>query len=111
MTERAHVADRLIDREQVRHIAYLVRLDLTDEEVEMFSAQLSTIVDYFDRLAEVDVAGAPPYHQPQMSRDRLREDVAQPSLPREALLANAPQHQDGLIRVPVVLDAPGEDGG
>ena len=106
MSEKPRSEARLIDQGQVRHIAYLIRLALTDEEVDMFSAQLSTIVDYFDRLAEVEVAGVPPYRQPQMPRSRLREDVAQPSMPRADLLANAPQHQDGLVRVPVVLDVP-----
>jgi aspartyl-tRNA(Asn)/glutamyl-tRNA(Gln) amidotransferase subunit C len=100
---------RLIDSEQVRHIAYLIRLALTDEEVEMFSEQLSTIVDYFDRLAEINVEGVPAYRQPQMSRARLREDTVQPSMRRDDFLANAPQHQDGLVRVPVVLGAPTTD--
>ena len=109
--ERSNAEGRLINREQVRHIAHLIRLALTDEEVEVFSEQLSTIVDYFDRLAEVDVEGVDPYRQPQMPRERLREDVAQPSMPQEDLLANAPQHQDGLVRVPVVLGGPDEDEG
>jgi aspartyl-tRNA(Asn)/glutamyl-tRNA(Gln) amidotransferase subunit C len=109
MAERSNNQSRLIDREQVRHIAYLIRLALTDDEVELFSVQLSTIVDYFDRLAEVDVEGVPPYRQPQMPREGLREDAIQPSIPRGDLLANAPQHQDGLIRVPVVLGGPETD--
>lgn len=100
---------RLIDREQVRYIADLIRLALAEEEVELFSEQLSTIVDYFNRLAEVDVEGAPPYRQPQMPRDRLREDVTQPSMARETFLLNAPQQQEGYVRVPVVLDVPGEE--
>jgi aspartyl-tRNA(Asn)/glutamyl-tRNA(Gln) amidotransferase subunit C len=111
LPERLKDEARLIDREQVRHIAYLIRLALTDEEVDVFSAQLSTIVDYFDRLAEVDVEGVPAYQQPEMPRARLREDVVQPSMPRDDFLANAPQHQDGLVRVPVVLSGPETDEG
>jgi aspartyl-tRNA(Asn)/glutamyl-tRNA(Gln) amidotransferase subunit C len=111
LPERLKDEARLIDREQVRHIAYLIRLALTDEEVDVFSAQLSTIVDYFDRLAEVDVEGVPAYQQPEMSRARLREDVVQPSMPRDDFLANAPEHQDGLVRVPVVLSGPDADEG
>jgi len=102
--------ERLIDQDQVRHIAYLIRLALTDEEADTFSRQLSTIVDYFDRLAEVDVAGVPACHQQPMRRAQLRPDVAQPSMARDDFLANAPQHQDGYIRVPVVLDV-ADDGG
>ena len=116
MAERSNAKEesinaRLINRDDVRHIAYLIRLALTDEEVEVFSEQLSTIVDYFDRLAEVNVEGVPPYRQPQMPREGLRDDVVQPSMPQEDFLANAPQHQDGLVRVPVVLDTPKRDEG
>lgn len=102
---------RHIDRDQVRHIGFLIRLALTEDEVDMFSAQLSAIVDYFDRLAEVDVTDVPPYRQPQMGRAELREDVVRPTLAREAFLANAPQQSGGYVEVPVVLDAPDEDAG
>jgi len=101
----------LIDQDQVRHIGYLIRLALTDDEVEMFSEQLSGIVDYFNMLAEVDVSEVPAYHQPPMGRDQLREDVVRPTLAREDLLANAPQRLGGYVKVPVVLDVPDEEGG
>lgn len=101
----------LIDREQVRHIGYLIRLALTEDEVAMFSEQLSGIVDYFDLLSEVDVSDVAAYHQPPMGRDQLREDVVQPTLEREDLLANAPQRLGGFVRVPVVLDVPDGEGG
>ena len=101
----------LIDQEQVRHIGYLIRMALTDDEVEMFSEQLSGIVDYFDRLAEVDVTDVPPYHLPPMGRAQLREDVVRPSMAREDFLANAPQQLGGHVKVPVVLSVPDEDEG
>jgi len=96
----------LIDQEQVRHVGFLIRMALTDDEVEMFSEQLSGIVDYFDRLAEVDVTDVP-----------LREDVVRPSMAREDFLANAPQRLGGYVKVPVVaavvapVDVPDEDMG
>ena len=99
---------QVIDQALVKHVAYLIRLALTDEEVALFTEQLGTIVGYFDRLAEVDVVDVPPYRQAQMGRAHLREDRAQPSLLREDFLANAPQQQDGFVRVPVVLDVPDE---
>jgi aspartyl-tRNA(Asn)/glutamyl-tRNA(Gln) amidotransferase subunit C len=107
-SEESQVSQRLIDQDQVRHIAFLIRLALTDGEVEMFSEQLSTIVDYFDRLQEVDVEDVPPYRQRPMGRDTLREDVVQPSMSREDFLANAPKQQDGYVKVAVVLDVPDE---
>ena len=105
----------LIDQEQVRHIGFLIRMALTDDEVEMFSEQLSSIVDYFDRLAEADVTDVPPYRQPPMARAQLREDVVGPSMAREDFLVNAPQQLGGYVRVPVVsavvapVDVPDED--
>ena len=107
----------LIDQEQVRHIGFLIRMALTEDEVEMFSEQLSSIVDYFDRLAEVDVTDVPPYRQPPMARAQLREDVVRPTMAREDFLANAPQRLGGYVRVPVVsavvapVDVPDEDAG
>jgi aspartyl-tRNA(Asn)/glutamyl-tRNA(Gln) amidotransferase subunit C len=95
----AHVIDEAL----VRHIAFLIRLELTDAEVALYSQQLRSIVDYVDRLAEVDVEDVPPYRQPPMGRARLRDDVAAPSMARQDFLANAPQQQDGFVRVPVVL--------
>jgi len=103
-THSAHV----IDQQLVRHIAFLIRLALTDDEVETFSEQLRSIVGYFDRLTEVDVEGVPPYRQLQMARACMREDEMKPSMAREDFLANAPQQQDGFVRVPVVLDTSDE---
>jgi aspartyl-tRNA(Asn)/glutamyl-tRNA(Gln) amidotransferase subunit C len=101
-------SERQIDREQVRHIAFLSRLALSDEEVETFSRQLSTIVDYFDRLEEVDLDDVPPYRQRPMARGELREDEVTPTMSRQDFLANAPRHQDGHVQVPVVLEVPDE---
>lgn len=102
---------RLIDKDQVRHIGFLIRLALTDDEVELFSEQLSSIVDYFDRLAEVDVTDVSPYRHAPMGRADLREDELRPTLAREDFLANAPQHSGGYVKVPVVLEVPDEDEG
>ena len=93
----------VIDEALVRHIAFLIRLELTDAEVAMYSKQLRAIVGYFDRLAEVDVEGVAPYQQGVMGRAQLRDDVVVPSMARADFLSNAPQQQDGFVRVPVVL--------
>lgn len=111
MNEKKPEETRLIDRDHVRHIGYLIRLALTEDEVDMFSEQLSGIVDYFDRLAEVDLTDVPPYRQPPIARAQLREDVVRPTLPREDFLANAPQKAGGYVKVPVVLERPDEDEG
>lgn len=101
--------EHVIDEDLVRHIAFLIRLDLSDAEVVTYSQQLRAIVDYVDHLAEVDIAGVPPYQQPPMERAQLRVDGVMESMPRDGFLANAPQQQDGFVRVPVVLGG-GEEG-
>jgi len=102
-------AEHVIDEDLVRHIAFLIRLDLSDAEVATYSQQLRAIVDYVDRLAEVDVEEVPPYQQPPMGRTQLRVDGVMESMARDDFLANAPQQQDGFVRVPVVLGG-GEEG-
>ncbi len=95
---------RRIDPEQVRHIAWLTRLALTEAEVRRFSEQLSTIIDYFDMLGEADIEAVPPARQPQMGRDALREDEVRPSMARDAFLENAPQREGPYVKVSVVSD-------
>jgi aspartyl-tRNA(Asn)/glutamyl-tRNA(Gln) amidotransferase subunit C len=98
-----------IDEAQVRHIAFLSRLAVNDEEVVTFSEQMSTIIDYFDLLGEADIEGVPPASQPQIGRNLLRPDKVKPSMPREDFLANAPATKDAYVRVSVVIDAPDVD--
>ena len=93
-----------IDPDLVQHIAFLIRLSLTEEETALFSEQLSTIIDYFDMLGEVDIDAVAPFTQPQITRDELRGDVVRPSMAREDFLANVPQRQGDYVRVSMVME-------
>jgi aspartyl-tRNA(Asn)/glutamyl-tRNA(Gln) amidotransferase subunit C len=93
-----------IDSDLVQHIALLIRLSLSEEETGVFSEQLSTIIDYFDMLGEVDIDAIAPFTQPQIARAELRDDVVQPSMTREDFLANVPQRQGDYVRVSMVLE-------
>ncbi len=90
--------------EEVRHIALLARLRLSDEEETRFREQLSAILDYAARLSQVDtsaVAGTAsvlPFHAP------LRPDEARPGQSIDATLANAPETQEGMFRIPPVFN-------
>jgi aspartyl-tRNA(Asn)/glutamyl-tRNA(Gln) amidotransferase subunit C len=90
------------DRELVKHIAYLVRLGISEEEARVFGQQFETIIEYFNLLNEADLAEVEPAGQALQSNNILREDRTQPSLPRPAFLANVPEHDDTYIHVPVV---------
>ncbi len=89
---------------EVEHIAELARLNLTDEEKARYREQLSAVLDYFARLQGLDVSDIPPTASVLPPRSVLREDEPRPGLPREELLANAPDAHDGQFRVPPVLE-------
>lgn len=93
----------MLSREEVLHIAHLARLELTEEEIEAYQKQLSSILEYFARLQEVDTEGIPPTASVLPPRTVLRQDEARPGRPREDILANAPDIENGQFRVPPVL--------
>ena len=93
-----------IDESQVRRIAHLSRLNLTDDEVRLFAGQLSSILDYVETLSELDVTGVEPMAHPLPLLNVTRPDEPGECLSNEAALANAPDSERGFFRVPEVLD-------
>jgi aspartyl-tRNA(Asn)/glutamyl-tRNA(Gln) amidotransferase subunit C len=95
-----------IDRAQVRHVARLARLALSAEDEERFAAQLQNILGYIERLQAVDVSGVEPLSFAGDAGDELalREDNVKPSLPREKVLAQAPQADEQAFLVPRILE-------
>lgn len=87
----------------VRAIASLARLALTDEEVDLYARQLGRILEYASQVAELDLGDVPPTCSTSDASGAERADVARPSLGRDAALANAPDAAGGLFRVPRVL--------
>lgn len=94
-----------IDESLVRRIAHLARLRVDDSEVRLFTAQLARILEYVKLLDSVDTSGVEPLAHPLPLSDVLRSDEIRPSLPVEQALANAPQRQGSLFKVPAVLDS------
>ena len=90
--------------EEVRHIAQLARLRLTVDEEKRYTEQLSAILEYANRLKEVDTSHIPPTATVLPLHAPLRLDVARPSTPREHILSNAPKEKEGMFHVPPVLD-------
>ena len=90
--------------DDVLHIARLARIALTPEDVERFTAQLSSILDHFTALAAVPTEGVEPTAHPLPLSNVMRDDSVAPSLPRAAVLANAPEVEDGYLRVRAVLE-------
>ena len=93
-----------ISREDVEHAAFLARLGLSDEEKALFQDQLSAILEHMRALNEVDTSEIPPTAQVIPLSNVMREDEVHPSLPPEAVLANAPDREGEFFRVPPVLE-------
>ncbi|WP_322820645.1 Asp-tRNA(Asn)/Glu-tRNA(Gln) amidotransferase subunit GatC [Chloroflexus sp.] len=89
---------------EVRHVARLARIALSDEEIALMQAQLSAILDYIAMLQEVDVSNVPPTAQVTGLTTVWRPDVVGEMLTQEQALANAPDQQDGMFRVRAVFD-------
>jgi aspartyl-tRNA(Asn)/glutamyl-tRNA(Gln) amidotransferase subunit C len=90
--------------EEVRKIAYLARLRLSPEEEERYTEQLSAILDYAERLNQVDTSPIPPTASVLPLDAPLRRDEVRPSTPRGQILSNAKFAEEGMFRVPPVLD-------
>jgi aspartyl/glutamyl-tRNA(Asn/Gln) amidotransferase, C subunit len=92
-----------LTRSDVEHVAYLARLRLTDEELDRLEGQLNHILDQYAKLSELDTSAIPPTAQTIELENILREDVASPSLPVEAVLRNARTTDGDFIVVPPIL--------
>jgi aspartyl-tRNA(Asn)/glutamyl-tRNA(Gln) amidotransferase subunit C len=95
-----------ISRDEVAHLARLARLALTDAELDSFAAQLDAILGYVGQIQSVDVSGVEPTDNPLKDVNVMRPDVVEPSLPRDQVLAGAPEAIDGRFAVPRILGEP-----
>ncbi|MHC4664590.1 MAG: Asp-tRNA(Asn)/Glu-tRNA(Gln) amidotransferase subunit GatC [Planctomycetota bacterium] len=93
-----------IDAEQVRRVAKLSRLELTEAEVEEFSGQLNAILEYMEKMNELDTSSVEPLAHCLPVSNVFREDVARESLGTEKALANAPDKDGEFFKVPKILD-------
>ena len=94
----------MFTREQVHAVAALANLELDENEIEMFARQLGEILAYADEVQQVDTRGISPTASVLPLRTILRDDTLRPSLPRDELLANAPETEAGCFKVPAVLE-------
>jgi aspartyl-tRNA(Asn)/glutamyl-tRNA(Gln) amidotransferase subunit C len=90
--------------EEVRYIANLARLELTDDELMRYRGQLSAILDYFQQLESLDTDLVPPTASVSSEHTPLRIDNSRPGLTRTELLDNAPKSDGPLFRVPPVFE-------
>jgi len=89
---------------EIDHVALLARLELNDEEKELFSKQVGSIIEYVDKLTELDIDDVEPTAHVLPIKNVFREDKLRASLPREKALQNAPRESDGFYRVPKIIE-------
>ena len=88
----------MISREEVLHVARLARLELSEQEIESISRELSDVLEHIERIKGLDLSGVPPTSHVVEMTARLRADEARPCLPRELVLAQAPAvSEDGFL--------------
>jgi aspartyl-tRNA(Asn)/glutamyl-tRNA(Gln) amidotransferase subunit C len=92
-----------LSRDEVLHVAHLARLDLSEDEVDLFTGQLAAVLEHAADVAALDTSGVPPTAHPLPLENVFREDVVQPSLERDEVLAEAPDAEDGRFRAPPIL--------
>jgi aspartyl-tRNA(Asn)/glutamyl-tRNA(Gln) amidotransferase subunit C len=90
--------------DEVRWVAKLARLQLSDSDVDTMTKQLAAIVDYVTQLQQVNTEGVEPLSHALPVHNVFREDELRPSLPVDAALANAPDRRGDFYGVPAVLD-------
>lgn len=93
-----------ITKEQVEHVAHLARLEVTEEEVEMFTNHLDSIIQYAEQLKELDTENIKPTTHVLDIKNVLRKDEVGETTTHEEMMKNAPDSEDGQIKVPAILD-------
>ncbi len=89
---------------EIEHVALLARLKLTDKEKELFSRQVGGIIEYIDKLNELDTSDVEPTAHVLPVKNVFREDRLKPSLPRDRVLQNSPGKDETFYRVPKIIE-------
>ena len=97
--------------QEVENVANLARLEFNEQEKQQFTDHLARILDYIDKLNELDTTEVPPTshvlrikNDPKLNQGVVKEDAVKPSYPREEVLANAPSPKEGYFEVPKVIE-------
>ena len=98
------MAKQIIDDTVMENVEILAKLALTEEERKKAKEKMQEMLDYVDKLNELDTDGIEPLSHTFSMGNVFREDVVIPSLDRELALSNAPQQEDGYFRVPKILE-------
>lgn len=102
---------KLITIDDARHVAKLARLALDESHLQRLTGQLESILEYVNKLQQVNTAGVEPLAHALPLHNVFREDVVEPSLPLDKVLQNAPDSDGPFFKVPKVLGAEEDSAG
>lgn len=94
----------MIDKDTIKHIAYLSRLEVKDNEVDTISKKIGDVLSYVDKLQSVNTENIGITYNPINLSNALRDDEIRKSLDREKVLQNAPDKEMGCFKVPKVIE-------
>ncbi|MDA3937492.1 MAG: Asp-tRNA(Asn)/Glu-tRNA(Gln) amidotransferase subunit GatC [Actinomycetota bacterium] len=92
-----------ISEEQVRHVAMLARLGLSDDQISSLGQELNSILGHIDQIQKLDLEGVETTAHPMEVVNSMRADVIRPGLSREDALLNAPEREDGAFLIPRIV--------
>jgi len=92
-----------ISKEQVEHVSWLARLEVSEEEKELYTKQFNDILEYFNKINELNTENVPPTFHTAHLVNVLRDDEVKPSLPVEEALRNAPKKRKNYFQAPRML--------
>jgi aspartyl-tRNA(Asn)/glutamyl-tRNA(Gln) amidotransferase subunit C len=109
--KRSAMSRETITLDQVRHVAKLGRLALSEAQLLRLAPQLEAILQYVNKIAEVDTAEIEPMAQASSLQNVMRDDVVEPALPLESVLMNAPDVDGRFFKVPKIIGADDDSAG
>lgn len=93
----------MINKEQVKYVAQLARLELTEEEYDKFTDQLGDILNHAEKISGLNLENIKPTTHPQLITNVFREDETLDSLSQEDALSNAPDKENNMFKVPRII--------
>jgi aspartyl-tRNA(Asn)/glutamyl-tRNA(Gln) amidotransferase subunit C len=93
-----------IIKKEIEHLSVLARISLSEDEKELFGSQLSSILDYMEKLNELDTKDIEPTSHVLSLYNVVRDDTPRPSISQEDALMNAPDHTEKFFRVPKIIE-------
>jgi len=108
---KSQIVSTNISLDQVRHVAKLARLALSEEQLTKLAPQLAAILGYVEQISKIDMTGVQPMAHALPLHNIFREDIVEPSLPLQEVLKNAPQTDGPFFKVPKILGGDEDSAG